>query len=79
VLLDGSLVKRRRIPFFERNRAERTMPQARAKTVAQVVANQTGLAIDDLDGSLGAIWHALTASIAEIFVNVDHHTRLSHA
>lgn len=45
--------------------------KAGSQAVAKVVGNDLGLAVDDLYRPFGTVQNALTAAVAEVFVNFD--------
>jgi hypothetical protein len=45
------------------------MAQAGTQTVTQVVGHNLGLAVYDLNGTFGAVGYALSATIAQFFVD----------
>jgi hypothetical protein len=71
VILDRGLVKRLGIPLDHGECALRAMTETGTKPVTIDVADEAGFPIDDGDSALGAGCHAVTASIAELFVDFD--------
>jgi len=77
LLVGGLLIKVGRLALLQRQRSGRAHAQAEAGTVAQVVADDPGLAVHQLDSPLGARSHAGTAAIAQFFVDF-HDLSLAH-
>jgi len=70
--MGGGLVERLRLAGFDRQCAGGTDGQAKAGPVTQVFADDTGFAVDQLDGPLGAGGNTQTAAIAQAFVDLDY-------
>jgi hypothetical protein len=70
-LLYGLLVERLCFPLLQPDGVLGAVAKARAKTVAEVVGDEPGLAIDDLDCTLRARRHALAAPVAPLRVYVN--------
>ena len=73
-----------RLALDHRQRAGRALAEARPQAVAEHVRHQARLAVDHLEGALGAGRHALAAAVAECFVNLDdvserHHGMILYA
>jgi hypothetical protein len=64
------------IALFDGDGILGTVPQAGAEAVAEVVRDQPGLAVDDLNRPLGTGRHAQPATVA--FVFIDSHNFTDH-
>lgn len=60
------------LAFLNGNRVLRTMAKARTQTVAAEIANESGLAINELDGALRTGGNAVAAAIAPLLVYLDN-------
>ena len=60
------LIEGRGFPAHDGQRVLRAPGKARAEPVAIAVRNHRSLAVDDRNGALGAIQHALSAAVAAI-------------
>ncbi len=68
---DLALVVRRSLTFFDGNGSFGTMSQTCAQAVAEEVADQPGLAVNHLQGSLGTSGKAKTATVAFSLIYLD--------
>jgi hypothetical protein len=72
MIFDSNLIKFIRLAFYYGDGIERTISQAGAEAVAEVVGNQARFAVDNLDGTLGTGWHAESAAVAFLFIDFNH-------
>jgi hypothetical protein len=71
----AALVVRFGFPLGERDRALGAVAHAGAKAIAEQVAHQARLAVDDLQRALGAVRDAEPAAVALLFVDGDDRSR----
>src|SRR5665648_747370 len=67
----GLFVELGRFALLDGERPLRADGQAEAGAVAELLLHDLGLAVDDLDGALGAGSDAEAAPVAELFIDVD--------
>jgi len=60
--------------LFDGDSALRTLAKTIAQTVAEVFRNQPRLAVNDLNGALGAGWDTLSAPVAQVFVDLHDYS-----
>ena len=72
MLFNGSLIKVGSVPLLNSDRILGTFAQTGAQTIAEGLADQTGLAVDYLDCPLDAGRHTESATIALFFVDPDY-------
>jgi hypothetical protein len=65
------LIEGIRFPLFDGKGALRALADAGAQAVAENIAHQFGLAVDDFNGFFGAARHAQTAAGALFFIDFD--------
>jgi len=73
--LDGGFVELVSLALFNSYRIERAGSQAGAQPVAEILGQQFGLAVDNLDRAFGTIRNTQTAAGAFVFVNPDDLSR----
>ena len=69
---DSGLVKLIRFAFFYSDGIERAIAEAGAEAVTEVVGNQAGFAVDNLDGAFGTGRDTESAAVAFLFIDLDH-------
>ena len=60
------------LPFDDLNRAQRTLADAGAKAIAEEVADQPRLAVDQLECPFRAVGDAFAAAVAFRFIDLDN-------
>jgi len=71
VLLHQLLVELGRVAGLDGQRALGAIPKTGPQTVTQCVLHQLGLAVDDLDRTLGTRRDAVPTAVAEVLVDLD--------
>jgi hypothetical protein len=71
VVFHRLLVKRISFPLDDLEGVLRAVAEAGPKPIAVDITDQFGLAVDNGDGAFGARRHAISAPIAELFVDLD--------
>ena len=61
-----------RLPLDDLQSVLGAMPQARPQTVTVDVSYEPHLAVDDLQGTLSAVWDAHAAAVTFLFVDLDY-------
>jgi hypothetical protein len=54
------------------------MAEAGAKTIAEIIGDQTGLAVDDLQGTFSAVRNTLAAAVAELLIYLNYLSQYFH-
>ncbi len=67
-----NLVKFICLALLDRNRALGTLAKASSKAVTKIVANQSGLAVDNLDSPFRARRHTDATPVTKVFINPDY-------
>ena len=75
VIFHSSLIKLVCFAFFYRNCVKWTISQTGAEAVAEVIGNQAGFTVDNLDGAFGTGRDTESAAVALLFINFDHSER----
>ena len=71
---DNRFIELVRFTLFYGNRIDRAVAEAGAETVSEIVGNQPGLAVDNLDRAFGAGRNTEAAAVTLFFINFDHFT-----
>jgi hypothetical protein len=72
MIFDSELIKFVRLAFFYSNSIERTISKAGSDAVAEVVGNQAGFTVDNLDGAFGTGRDTESATVALLFIDFNH-------
>jgi len=76
MLFNCGFIKGVGLALFNGDGSQWAFAEAGAQSVAEFVGSQNSLAVDDGDGSFGAGWYALSASVA--FIGVDFYDISQH-
>jgi hypothetical protein len=71
VLFYGPLIKILRLAFDDFEGIVWAFSQTGSKPIAKFLRNQSGFTVDDLDGSLGAGWDTVPATVTFFFIDLN--------
>ena len=71
VLHDAAFIIRNGFALDDAHGSGRTLSDARAKSVAEKVADKPRLSVDELQSAFGAVWDAVAAAVAAVGIDFN--------